>query len=155
MPNSLKIRVGVDAGKTDSRFTVTEYGGITLKNDGSATLNVSFGNTSPLCLSGARQLTVQLTAGQAKNYQACAVTAEQTFKYTATVTGAQPETAAIIVEKIAVNTSPGLLPESNPIIVIHREITGEHFLFGAAGILIGVVLCSFIESRWIRSGPRP
>ncbi len=157
MPNNLKIRVGVEGGKTDSRFTVQEGGAIALKNDANATLRVSFGNSSPLCLGTQRQLSVELVAGQAKSYKACAVPAEQSFRYTATVTNMQPEQAYIIVEKAAVITPEIATPDLKPIIVIHRELTGDNVFFGAAGILLGVLLSIFVESRWSarRNPPRP
>jgi hypothetical protein len=157
MPNNLKIRVGVEGGKTDSKFTVQEGGAITLKNDANATLQVSFGNSSPLCLGTERQLSVELAAGQTKAYQACNVATEQSFKYTATVANTQLENAYIIVEKPMIVTPELVVPETNPIIVIHRELTGENLFFAATGLLIGVVLSLFVENRWGpgRNRPRP
>lgn len=159
MPNSLKIRVGVESGKTDSKFTVLEGGAITLKNDANATLRVSFGNSSPLCLDTAPQpeFTVDLAAGQARDYKACNVEVEKAFKYTATVGNAQSESAYIIVEKTTSYTPQVVLPEKNPTIVIHRELMGENLFFAAAGLLLGVVLSMFVENRWGpgRNRPRP
>lgn len=159
MANDLKIRVGVEAGKPDSKFTVQDGGTITLKNDGTALLKINFsGGSSPLCPAAATsavpQLSVDLAAGEAREYKTCMVVTEKAFPYTATV-GAQTENATIIVEK-----STGMTPEivappiANPSIVIHRELMGENWFFAAAGLFVGVVLCIFIEPRW-GSGRRP
>ncbi len=158
MANDLKIRVGVEAGKPDSKFTVQEGGAIVLKNDAGAMLTVTFEGPSPLCpvtaTAAAPTPAVQLTAGQSKEYKACAVTTEQAFLYKATMAGAQTESATIIVEKVGV-TGPDLrFTEKLPSIVIHREMSGENYFFAAAGLLLGVVLCVFIEPR-LGSGRKP
>lgn len=157
MPNNLKIRVGVESGKTDSKFTVLEGGAITLKNDANATLRVTFGNASPLCLGTQPQLSVELAAGQAKDYQACSVASEQSFNYAATIANAQSESAYIIVEKTTPFTPQVVLPETNPTIVIHHELMGENLLFLTVGVLAGVLLSLFVETRWGpgRNRPRP
>jgi uncharacterized protein with von Willebrand factor type A (vWA) domain len=162
MANSLKIRVGVEAGKPDSRFTVQEGGTITLKNDGSAMLKINFsGGSSPLCPVAATaavpQLSVDLTAGETREYKACAVVTEKAFPYTATV-GTTQEIATIIVEKATPMTPEIVQPAvPDPSIVIHHELMGENYFFAATGLLVGVVLSMFAENRWGpgRTRPRP
>lgn len=162
MANSLKIRVSVEAGKTDSRFTVQEGGTITLKNDASALLKVNFsGGSSPLCPSAAAvaapTLSVDLAAGETREFKACAVVTEKAFPYTATIAG-QAEMATIIVEKPTGLTAETVPPSvQQPSIIIHHDLMGENYFFAAAGLIVGVVLAIFIEPRWGsgRNRPRP
>lgn len=154
MPSSLKIRVGVESNsRTVSKFAVAENGYVTLQNDASAKLNVTFPETSPLCLGAQRQVSIDLGAGEARNYQVCPGAAGQSFKYTATVAGAQPEDPYILVEGLVVNPEV-VLPEPNPAIKFERLLTGENFFFAAAGLLLGIGF-SVLLGAFGRNRPRP
>lgn len=154
MPSNLMIHVGVDGNNhTVSKFAVAESGYVALQNDASAKLNVTFPETSPLCLGTERQISIDLSAGELKNYQVCAGAAGQSFKYTATVDGAQPEDPYILVAGLVV-TPEFTLIETNPAIKFERLLTGENLFMLAAGILLGIGLTLLLGGSG-RNRPRP
>jgi hypothetical protein len=150
---SLNISIGANGANDGSTFAVTEGESITLTNVADAKVTVAFSqHKSPLCSqTEPPRVTVDLSAGESRQYQACAVVLGQTYQYTATVGRTKTETASITVAPLFPEQFSGT--ETNPIIVIHREVTGENLFFGAAGLLVGVALAVLFKA-FGRSSPR-
>lgn len=153
MSSKLMIHIGVNGNQTVSRFVVAESGYVVLKNDASAKLNVTFPETSPLCLGGQSQASIDLNAAEARQYQVCPGAAGLSFKYRATVTGAQPEDPYILVQGLSITPELRSI-ETNPAIKFERLLGGENLFMLAAGILLGIGL-SVLFSRSGRDRPRP
>lgn len=151
MPSNLKIRVSVDGNnQTVSKPAVAEGGQVTLQNDATAGANLTFRETTPLCQASQRMMSIDLGAGDSRNFQVCPGTADQSFKYTATVTGAQPEDPYIFVEG-PIGTPEVVQPETNPAIKFVSEppIGESLFLFGA-GLTIGIGATMLFRNLWLK-----
>lgn len=155
MPNSLEIRFGVnDQNETVSKFVVAEGGQVFLHGPKDAKVDVTFREASPLCIGNQPQTSISVTAGDWAQYTVCPGTASQSFKYTATVDGAQPEDPYILVQ----GTPETGVVETNPAIKFVCEPSlGESLALVGGGFILGigaVMLINYVTQMW-RNMPRP
>ena len=139
MPDKMTIHFNVENGNTVSKFAVNEKGQITLTNDANAALTVTFPNGSPICKGKDPTDPDPIPANGSKQYQVCDGIAGASYKYTATVAGANPEDPIVIIEK-----SGAPLPIFNNAAAI----------FGA-GLLVGIVIALAFRTFTRTRGPGP
>ncbi len=99
MANKLGIRVSVnESNQTVSKFAVSESGHVVFYNDAGAELDVTFSEPLLLCKNNAPQSSVRIGAGNQEKLKVCNAADGNTFKYTATVSGAAAEDPIVIIE---------------------------------------------------------
>lgn len=112
MAEKLTIHIDVEGGnQTVSKFVAPEKGKLTIRNDADAQAEVKFEGASPVCGGNEPLPILIIESNTQKDYKICKDTAGQSFKYTATVTGSEPEDPILIIERVA----PGGDSETNPI----------------------------------------
>src|ERR1700741_4986491 len=99
MPDKMTIRFNVENGNTVSKFAVNEKGQITFANDADAGLTVEFKNGSPICQGNQPVTNFPVDKHSSKMYQVCDKIAGSSYKYTATVAGANQEDPIVIIER--------------------------------------------------------
>lgn len=112
MADKLTIHIDVQgSNQTVSKFVAPEKGKLTILNNADAQAEVKFEGASPVC-SGNEPLPILIIESNTqKDFKICKDTAGQSYKYTATVTGAEPEDPILIIERVA----PGGGSQTNPI----------------------------------------
>ena len=135
MPDKLTIHFVAENGNTVSKFGIDEKGQITFQNDASAGLTVDFGAQSPICQGNQPVQSVAVDAGKSKMHQVCDGVGGNSYKYTATVAGANPEDPIVIIEKSTI---------TNP--VYNHKLTdlGIGFL---AGVVVATIYVMLARSR--------
>lgn len=131
MANSMSVQIPATGTPVSSPGSVAAGGAVTFKNQAKATARVDFGNKSPFC----PQTTVYtLKAGKSQTLTVCTnFGIGGTYNYLSTVTGAQAQSATLVIDMWAPGT-PIVFPERKPIVF------PEDWIPMLVGLAIGVII---------------